>query len=205
VTEPRGADPLAALAATIGRALAQEVSAVGSAPASISAWRAARSSWGQVRLTLTRAAAWLVLPGLPGGVVLDPDPALAAQPELARAADRAVRAALTPTVQWSRGEVGRTKLTDDLGMLVLGFEVRQGAAAWRCRVCLPGPTLAAIVAAPPGRRPEGRDGGVTPAGPSNPSNPSNLPPQVELVRELAKADPAYIAKLLSQLLREDRR
>ena len=175
-----------ALVGRLGRALASALAASTGVPTAVTAWRAARSTWGQVRMTLTRSARSLVMPGVPGGAVLDPDPALAAQAALADAAGAAIRGVLTPPGRAADAPADRRTLPDDLGVLVLAFELTQGRQHWRLRVCLPSHTLAAVVralAAPP--------------------PPQKASRAVAILQAMAREHPERLAAMLREWLAED--
>lgn len=190
---PSGSQAVAVLAQRLAQAVADALARAGRASAEVADSRGVRSTWGEFRPTLSRAAHSLVLPGVPGGAVVDPDQPLAARPELARAASAAVRAALTPA---GRGgavpPVERARLAEDVGVLVLAFEIRQAAASWRLRVCLPANTLVTVL------------GNMSEASPALPPGaaPSAISPRTEVLRQIARQDPEAIADLLRRWLAE---
>jgi hypothetical protein len=186
---PSGADAVAALATRLGEVIADGFGAALGSSAEVSASRAVRSSWGAVRMTLSRSAASVTIPSVPGGLVIDFDPNLVLRSDLMRAAIASVRAVLTPPGSGAAATPDRARLPDDLGVLVLAYEVSQAGAAWRLRVCVPSHTLAALL--------------TTLARPS-PRAVSEVPsPQLEALREMARRDPAAIAELLRQWLSDD--
>jgi hypothetical protein len=150
-----------------------------------------RSTWGQFRPSLSGAARAIVIPNVPGGVVVDPDQALSAEQPLVFALNRAVRETLTPRGQDGPAPLApRVQLAEDLGVLVLAYELRRDRAAWRLRICLPVNTLMAVLqqlAAP---------GTTAPGAP-----PTS--PKAEVLREVARQDPDAVADLLRRWLAED--
>jgi hypothetical protein len=193
------ADPVARLAHLLGGTIARDFGILLAGQAELSGWRAVRSTWGAARMTLTRSASALGLPGIPGDVVVDPDPMLATQPRLWQAAKAAIRVTLRPSDGTGAAQPPPARLTDDVGVLVLALEIRHRDRAWRLRACFPGHTLAAVLAAsaqaapPPATAP-----GLFP----RPTRPP-LSPQVEAVREIAQADANIVAALIRQLLQSD--
>jgi hypothetical protein len=75
-------------------------------------------------------------------------------------------------------------------VLVLAFELRQGRDAWRMRVCLPANTLRAVVA------------NLAPTPPTSPPGPA-VSPRTEVLRELARQDPAAVSDLIKRWIAED--
>ena len=190
---PSGQEAVNALAARLGQTIARAVAEAAGSPVALAESRGVRSTWGQFRPTLTQAARALVLPNVPGGVVVDPDQTLAERQSLVFAANRAVRETLTPRAQAGpQPPALRVQLADDLGVLVLAYELRSDRAAWRLRVCLPANTLMAV---------------LQQLAPPRPTRPPNAPPaespKAEVLREVARQDPAAVADLLRRWLAED--
>jgi hypothetical protein len=191
---PSGPQAVSALTALLAQAVAEALSRPGGTPARVAESRAVRSTWGAFRPTLSGAAHSIVLPGVPGGVVVDPDQALAGRAEMARAASAAIRRTLTPRGRGQDGAAAeRARLAEEVGVLVLAFELRQAGEVWRLRVCLPSNTLKAVL------------GALAPPPTAPPLLPSAeaVSPRTEVLRELARQDPAALSDLISRWLAED--
>lgn len=188
---PSSREAVQRLAAGLGHAIASALGRAGGGPVQVVESRGARSTWGQFRPTLSRAARAIVLNGVPGGVVVDPDQRLAARPMLAFATNRAVRDALTPRAQARpTSPAPKVQLAEELGVLVVAYELRQGVEAWRLRVCLPANTLMAVlqqVAAPDRSAPASDE----------------VSPRTEVLRELARQDPGAVSDLIRRWLTEE--
>lgn len=189
---PSGQEAVNALAARLGQTVARAMTRAAGAPVVLGESRGVRSTWGQFRPSLTRAAHAIVIAGVPGGVVVDPDQALALEQPLVLALDRAVRDTLTPRGQDDPTPLApRVQLADDLGVLVLAYELRRDRTAWRARVCLPANTLMAVLQQL-----------TTPRSTTAPQPPP-ASPKAEVLREVARQDPAAVADLLRRWLSED--
>jgi hypothetical protein len=189
---PSGQEAVQLLAARLGQAISAAVARAGGAPVALAESRGVRSTWGQFRPTLSRAARALVLPGVPGGVVIDPDQVLALQQPLVFAVNHAVQDTLTPRDQGGASPPApRVQLSDDLSVLVLAYELRQGREAWRLRVCLPANTLMAVLQQ------------LSSARPTEPQPDPAASPRTEVLREIARQDPRAVTDLLRRWLAED--
>jgi hypothetical protein len=187
---PTGPDVVSALAAMLARAVASALIRASGVPTEVAAAGGVRSTWGAFRPTLSRAAHAIVLSGVPGGVVVDADQVLASRAQLSRAASAAIREALTPPERAGPAPPAeRARLAEDVGVLVLAFELRQGRESWRMRVCLPANTLRAVVA------------NLAPAPPTPPA--PAVSPRTEVLRELARQDPAAVSDLIKRWIAED--